>query len=163
MNKDKLRTLIAGIVVLALYHLIVFLVPFAHTTAFWLSYGFTLGAFLVSGIALFIAFLKKGDARSQFYGFPIARIGLIYLIAQLVAGVVFMALGCYIPWWVLVIVYALGLGVALLGLISVEAVVDHIKAQDVQLKKDTTLMRTLQSKMRQLVAIRDLPELKALA
>jgi hypothetical protein len=62
-----------------------------------------------------------------------------------------------------ILLFALGMGAALLGLISVEAVVDQIQTQDVKLKKDTSLMRNLQSKVIQLAAQSDNAAIKALA
>ena len=59
-------------VLLALYLLLAFLIPFVKTAVFWFSFVFTLIAFGVAAYALYTAFLKKPDARSRFYGFPIA-------------------------------------------------------------------------------------------
>ena len=118
MKKDTLRAVVTALIVLAIYHLVVFLIPFAKTPVFWISYGFSLAAFAVAAMSIYIAFCKNPDARSKFYGFPIARIGLIYGATQLVVSLVFMALGCWTPWWIAVLVYAIGLGAALLGLID---------------------------------------------
>jgi hypothetical protein len=60
-------------------------------------------------------------------------------------------------------VYAIGLGAAVIGLVSAEAVVDEIKTQDVKLKDNTTMMRTLQSKISQLASQTDNAGIKALA
>lgn len=153
MKKDHIR-LLAGLAIgLVLYILVVFLVPFVKTPVFWASFLFTLVAFPIVGAAFYIAFLIKPDARSKFYGFPIARIGAIYGAAQLIASFLFMALGQWIPTWVAVIVYAIGLGATALGLISAEAVLEQIETQDVQLKKDVKLMRSLQSKVSQMISL----------
>ena len=74
-----------------------------------------------------------------------------------------MALGCLIPWWVCVLAYAIGMGVTIVGLVSVEAVVEEIKVQDVKLKKDVALMHSLQSKVNQLAAQSEDVAIKALA
>ena len=163
MKKDMIRTGIALGILLVLYHLLAFMIPFEKTAAFWISYGFTLAAFAVVLASVYIAFLRKGDAKSRFYGFPIARIGIIYGAAQLVVGFLFMALGTYIAWWVAVLVYSVGLGAALIGLVGAEAVVDEIHVQDEKLKKDVTVMRTLQSKVNQMAVNCDAPELKQFA
>lgn len=152
MNKSKIRAIVALVVVLALYNLVVFLVPFAKTATFWWSYGFTWVCFGVVAAAIYIAFIKNPDARSRFYGFPIAKIGVAYGVFQLIAGLVFMAVGQWVPAWVAVLVYAIALGAAALGLISAEAVVDEIRQQDTQLKKDVSAMRAIQSKMGRLAS-----------
>ena len=148
-------------VVLVLYILIAFLIPFAHTATFWVSFLFTLIAFGVVAAAFYIAFIRNSDAKSKFYGFPIAKIGTIYSLVQLIAGIIFMALAALVPAWVAVLVYAIALGAAVIGLISAEAVAEEIHNQDAKLKKDVTLMRSLQSKLNQMAAQCDNPDAAA--
>lgn len=155
--------MVVAIVVLAIYHLIAFLIPFAHTAAFWISYGFTLAAFSVVCASIYIAFVKNPYAKSRFYGFPIARIGVFYGGAQLIVSIVVMALAMWIPWWIPVLVYAIGMGTAVIGLVAADAVVEEIQTQDVKLKKDVTLMRSLQSKVSQIASQTDDIAIKALA
>jgi hypothetical protein len=163
MNKNTVRGIAALGVLLVLYILIAFLVPFAHTATFWVSFVFTLIAFGVVAASIYIAFVKNPDAKSRFYGFPIAKIGVIYGAVQLIAGIAFMALAALIPVWAAVLVYAIALGAAVIGLISAEAVVSEIHVQDAKLKKDVSLMRSLQSKIHQMAAHSEDAGLKALA
>lgn len=163
MKKNTLRAIVAAAIVLIVYNLAVFIVPFAKTAVFWISWGFTLLAFCVVAAAIYIAFVKHPDAKSRFYGFPIARIGVIYGIAQLIVSIVFMALAIWIPWWVPVVVFAVGFAAAALGLISAEAVVEEIQQQDQKLKKDVSLMRSLQSKLGQMAAQCEEPAIQKLA
>lgn len=161
MKKDFVRSALCLGVLLVLYILLAFLIPFAKTAVFWISFVFTLVAFAVTGWALYTAFLKKPDATSRFYGFPIARIGVIYGGGQLAAGLLLMALGKWTPAWLAVLVYAVMLGAGVIGLMSADAVVETIHTQDQKLKKDVTFMRSLQSKTHQLAAQCDSPEVKA--
>lgn len=161
MKKDMIRWGIGLGVLLVLYILIAFLIPFVHTALFWVSFVFTLIAFGVMGASFYIAFIINPDAKSRFYGFPIAKIGAIYGLAQLIAGLVFMALAVYAPVWLAVLVYAIALGAAVIGLISAEAVAEEIHNQDAKLKKDVTLMRSLQSKLNQMAAQCDNPDATA--
>ena len=163
MKKGTLRGLIVALVLFALYNLIAFVAPFVHTAAFWLSYGFSLVAFVVVAIAIYMAFGKNGDAKSRFYGFPIARIAVIYGLAQLVLSFLFMGLAALIPWWIPTLVYAIGLGAAVLGLVGAEAVVDEIRTQDTKQKVNTSAMRALQSKISQMAANCDDAAIRALA
>lgn len=163
MKKDTIRGSIGIGVLLILYILIAFLVPFAKTATFWVSFVFTLIAFCVVAASIYIAFVKNPDAKSKFYGFPIAKLGVIYGVVQLIAGLIFMALGVWIPVWVAVLIYAIALGVAAIGLISADAVREEIQRQDVKLKKDVSFMRNLQSKVCQMATQCDAPELKRFA
>lgn len=150
MKKDTIRFGLTVAILLVLYLLVVFLIPFAKTPVFWLSFGYTLAAFAVAGAAFWIAFLRHPGAKSRFYGFPIAKIGAVYWLAQLIAGLLAMALGSWIPVWLAVLVYTAALGAAAIGLIAADAMADEIHAQDDKLKKNVTVMRTLRSQVSQL-------------
>lgn len=150
MRKDTVRFGLTVAILLVLYLLVAFLIPFAKTPVFWLSFGYTLAAFAVAGAAFWIAFLRHPDAKSRFYGFPIARIGGIYWLAQLIAGLLAMARGRWIPVWLAVLVYTAALGAAAIGLIAADATADEIHAQDAKLRKNVTVMRTLRSQVSQL-------------
>ena len=150
MKKDTIRFGLTVAILLVLYLLVVFLIPFAKTPVFWLSFGYTLAAFAVAGAAFWIAFLRHPGAKSRFYGFPIAKIGAVYWLVQLIAGLLAMALGSWIPVWLAVLVYTAALGAAAIGLIAADAVADEIHAQDDKLRKNVTVMRTLQSQVSQL-------------
>ena len=161
MKKDMIRWGVGLGVLLVLYILVAFLLPFVHTAIFWVSLLFTLIAFGVVGASFYIALIKNPDAKSRFYGFPIAKIGAIYGLVQLMAGILFMALAALVPAWGAVLVYAIALGAAVIGLISAEAVAEEIHNQDAKLKKDVTLMRSLQSKLNQMAAQCDNPDAAA--
>ena len=152
MKKDTLRALIGLAVLWVLYVLVVFLIPFVKTATFWVSFLFTMIAFVVVAASIYIAFCKKPDARSKFYGFPIARIGVIYGVVQLVLSLLFMSLSRWAPVWLTVLACAIALGISVIGLISADAVVEEIHIQDEKLKKDVSLMRGLQSKVNQMAA-----------
>ena len=163
MKKDTLRGIVVLAVLLILYVLIAFTIPFAHTATFWVSFMFTLIAFAVVAASIYIAFIKNPDAKSRFYGFPIAKIGVIYGVVQLAACIFFMALAGIVPAWVAVLVYAIALGAAVIGLVSAETVVEEIHIQDAKMKKDVSLMRSLQSKISQLASQTDDAAIMALA
>ena len=163
MKKDTFRWIGSLGVLLVLYVLVAFLIPFVHTAVFWVSFVFTLIAFAVVAASIYIAFIKNPDAKSRFYGFPIAKIGVIYGAVQLLTGIVFMALATIVPAWLAVLVYAIALGAAVIGLISAETIVEEIHIQDAKLKKNVSLMRSLQSKVNQIAAQSENAEIKALA
>ena len=92
LSKGKFQTILILAIVLAAYLLLAFVIPFAKTAVFWLALVFTLAAFGVQLYVLKLSFTKGKDARSKFYGFPIARIGVVYLIVQIVLSFLFMPL-----------------------------------------------------------------------
>ena len=153
MKKGSIRWIGVLGVLLVLYIVIAFAIPFVHTATFWLSFVFTLVAFAVVAASIYIAFIKNPDAKSKFYGFPIAKIGAVYGLVQLILGLIFMALAPWAPAWLAVILFVIALGAAVIGLISADAVVEEIQKQDIKLKKDVALMRELQSKVNGIVGL----------
>jgi protein-S-isoprenylcysteine O-methyltransferase Ste14 len=150
MKKDQIRGIVVLAILAVVYSVVVFLVPFAKTAVFWLSYLFTLVALVGAGYAAKTAF-QQGNPQSKFYGFPIAKLGVIYFIIQLVLGLVFMGLSKIVPLWIPVVLYVVLLGAAAIGLIAADATREEVQRQDVQLKKDVSAMRALQSKANALV------------
>ena len=145
MSKNKLRFYIVVAILFVVLSVIAFVLPFQKTVTFWLSY-----AFAAIAIALQIyAYPKAFDGptvKSKFYGFPLARVSTIYLIAQLVLSLIFMVASKWVPAWIPVVLFALLLGAAAIGFIAAEGVRDEVERQDVVHKANVTTMRALQSK-----------------
>ena len=151
--KNKIRTWIVLAIILVVYSVIAFALPFVHTAVFWLSYLFAVVAIAVQVYVLHTAFMKEQSVKSKFYGFPVANVGFFYLVAQLVLGLIMMALAAKIAVWIPVVLYVILLGVAAVGFIAADAMHDEVERQDVQLKKDVSVMRGLQSKVNGIVGL----------
>lgn len=155
MKKNTIRWWVIWAVMLVVYNVLVFAVPFPKNAVFFVSWGFTLLALGVQVYVIRIAFYQEDGAKSKFYGFPIAKIGVVYLFAQVALSLVFMALGLAVsvPVWVPLVLYVVLLGASAVGLVSAEATRDEIARQDMKLKKDVSHMRALQSKMAAMVRL----------
>ena len=164
MSKNRVRLYAALAILLILVSVIAFAVPMERTAVFWLSYAFAVIAIAVQAYSYPKAF--GGDSvRSRFYGFPIARVTTIYLILQLVLSLAVMLLSgaaqVAIPTWAAVIVYALLLGLTLIGLITAEGVREEVERQEAEKPKKTETMRGLQNKAAAMAASCENPELKS--
>jgi len=146
MQKIIVRWWAAWGVVLVVYHVVVFAIPFAKTPVFWISYLFTLAALGAQIYVFRTAFAKGAGVKSRFYGWPIARVGALYLAVQIGLGLLLMGLGRIVPVWAALILYVLLLGAAVIGFLSTGAIRDEIDRQDAKLQRDVSCMRTLQSK-----------------
>lgn len=145
---------VALVIALVIFVLIAFLVPFPRNGVFWTGFIFGVIAILAQAPIWMIAFKGTESARSKFYGVPIARIGTIYLIVQLIMSLIamFLAWVPVIPAWPFIMVFLIILGVVALGTIAADVTRDEIERQDVQIKRDVSSMRELQSLGRSLVA-----------
>ena len=147
MNKNVTRWWIVLGIVVVVYNVLAFALPFPKTAAFAVSYLFSMMAILAQIYVIRTAFCQGEGVKSKFYGFPIARIGLIYLAAQVVLGFLFMALGLLfpIPLWLPLALYVVLLGAAAVGLVAADAAREEVVRQEVRAVKDVSLMRGLQA------------------
>ena len=148
MKKDIVRLRVLLAVALAVYHVVIFALPFQKNGVFFISWIFTLIAIGAQVYVVRTAFYSGESAKSKFYGFPIVRIGVAYLAIQLVLGMAFMVLGgiAEVPMQIPIVLYIVLFGASFVGFISADAMRDEIERQDVKLKKDVHNMRMLQSK-----------------
>lgn len=160
-KKDYLRWLASGAILLFIYLIVVFLTPFKRTRIFWISFGFTILSFFILEISEYLTLVHHGDARSRFYGFPILKIAVIYGVVQLILGLIVMIFESIIPVKLILIVYSVLFGFAGLGLIATESVMDQIQNQDANLKTHVFQMRSIQSKVNQMVSMTDNPEINS--
>ncbi len=144
MTKQTVRGVLVPVILLAVFSVIAFMIPVPKNTVFWIGYG--CGAFaILFQLYIFKSSFGREDARSRFYGFPIARLGIVYLVIQLVASVAEIAVSESLPAWVAVILNVLILAAALIGCITTETMRDEIEKQDTKLKRSVSNMRELQS------------------
>ena len=155
MKKNTTRWWVILAVLLVVYNVIVFAVPFPKNAVFFVSWLFTLAAIGMQVDVVRTAFYRGEGVKSKFYGWPIARFGVMYLAVQLALGLVFMALGftLAVPVWLPLVLYIILLGVLAVGLIASDAMRDEIVRQDTALKRDVTCMRTLQSKAASMIQL----------
>ena len=144
MSKNKTRGVITLVILLVVFSAIAFVIPFPKNIVFWIAYLFGIFAILFQ-VYMFGTSFGKESARSRFYGFPIARLGVYYLATQLIVSIVEIALSKVFPVWLVVILNLLILAFALIGCITTETMRDEIATQDAMLKKSVFNMRELQS------------------
>ena len=158
MNKNAIRWWVVLGVVLVVYNVLAFALPFPKIAVFAVSYLFTMIAILAQIYVIRTAFYRGEGVKSKFYGFPIAKLGVIYLAVQLIAGLVFMALGLIVPVWLPLALYVVLLGIAAAGFVAADAARDEVVRQEVKLEKNVSRMREFQAKGRALVALNKVSE-----
>lgn len=158
MKKNAIRWWVVLGVVLVVYNVLAFALPFPKTAVFAVSYLFTMIAILAQIYVIRTAFYRGEGVKSKFYGFPIAKLGVIYLAVQLIAGLVFMALGLIVPVWLSLALYVVLLGIAAAGFVAADAARDEVVRQELKLEKDVSRMREFQAKGRALVTLNQIPE-----
>ena len=148
MKKLQNRTLLVSAIALVVYLAVALAVPFPKTPAFWIAFAFGLIAIVAQVCVMRTAFDGEETVKSKIYGFPIARIGIIWLIVQIVASFTLMGLGFAfpVPAWASIVVCAVVTGIFAVGLIGADVARDEVERQDEKQKQTTTVMRELQAK-----------------
>ena len=92
MSKNLMRFYISLGIIFVVFTVISFVLPFERNSVFWIAYLFGVLSIGVQAYIMPHAFQQGSSVKSKFYGFPIARVGAIYLAAQLVVSVICMTL-----------------------------------------------------------------------
>lgn len=160
MKKNLVREIVLAALALAVFLVLALVIPFEHTKLYWTAFAFSLFAVLMQIVTIGLAFHKGETYKSKFYGFPIARLGVIYLIVQMLLGFLGMALGDRVPLWCGALCYVLLFAAFVVGLVGADAARDFVEAQDEKVKVAQGSMLLLQSKAAALAGACDDAETK---
>ena len=100
MKKNKSISFLMLSIIFAVYNIIVFVGPFLKVITFWGSYGFTVLAFIISGIVLHAAFKRMRNINDAFLRIPAVGISLQYISVQIIISLICMSLTIFQPWMV---------------------------------------------------------------
>ena len=156
--KKIVKLVIIVLVTFALFVLLSLMIPFERSNVFWLSFAFGLAALASQIYVFYTAYKSDHPVKSRFYGYPIMRVGLVYMYIQIPLSFIFMALGFAQfdvdeIFWIPLTIYLILLGFFIVGLLSTEMVRDKIEAQDDALKAKTSAIRALSGKMANVTAM----------
>ncbi len=167
ISKNKLMYLAVIVLLLGLFNLIAFLIPFEKSISFWIGYGsITLSAF-ISAVVLYFIFDKK-EMKSRFYGVPLIYVLISYLVIQLIVGIVQMVIPDF-NYKIAIIINAIILVVSLIGLIGLTAGKDEIERIDKKVKEKVLYIKEIEVKLEGVIsntkdqdALKELRKLKDL-
>lgn len=134
-KKNKSFIFIYGIVAVT-FILLYSIIPFQKPGASWVMFVFSVLAIIVSCGVTIYSFGKDEPLMSKFYGFPLFRIGVLYVAVQLGTSLLVFVLGSFftLPAWIGFIFSLIFLGFAAIGIIvadNVKDVVEEIESNTV--------------------------------
>ena len=150
--------LILGILFI-LVGVIAFAVPTAKTAAFWISYAFTVIAFAAQIIIWKAALGRSESLKSKFLGLPVLHIGIVYLVVQVVALIVFLSIPT-LPIWSAVVACAVIAGVSAVCMIASDVGRGEIDRVSAKVQEKTFYIRELQADVEMLEEQEQNPEIK---
>lgn len=143
ISRSKGLSLLTVFIILALYNVIAFVLPFEKGGMFWTAYGFTMAAIILAAGVGFYALGREG-LRSKFYGWPLLSLVWRYLIAQVILGFLEMVL-VFIPFQYAFALNATLLGACLIGLIAIDVSTEEINRIDKKIKEKVVYIQSLQA------------------
>lgn len=158
LTKSKTGFLMILVIFLAIFNVLAFVAPLQREGSFWVGYGFTMLAMVLSFVASGYAF-RGESAQSKFYGLPFVVVLSIYLAIQIVVGIVCM-LFSPIPLWISLIVSILLLAWCLVGLIAYDLTKDEVERIDRDIKQKAFYIKSLQADVEGMAAKTDDPLLR---
>ena len=155
MNKKQKQAMIMlGIAVIVLT-VIVFVIPLHKGSTFWVAYIAELLAIGLQIPVFKLAYDNADGLKSKVLGFPIFRVGYIYLIIQTIASVILFALGGIFesfPVWVSVILCILIVAAAIICSIAADIARDEIVNLEKVQRIETSFIKEMRVKSQNLVS-----------
>lgn len=137
-NNDKnFKSLLAIYAIILVVVVTLFVaIPFKKITASWISFAFCVISIVLGFFITIFAFKNDGKLSSKVYGFPVFKVGVIYVIAQFCVCLVVCILGIFIviPSWIVLIISIIMLAMSAIGFIATDS------ARDILTKMDTSIV-----------------------
>jgi|GEM_PF-194876 len=142
----RIKELVIFSIIIISYNVLVFVIPFNKDACFYWSYIFAMIAIFGFATCWFYAFDKDTTLRNRFLGFPIFKIGIIYLGLQLLYSTGSMIKTTFYPMpaWIVVVPSMILLAVAITKVLTIDIVRDKLRSISHKQQVDTTFIRMLQ-------------------
>ncbi len=134
MTRKAIGRIIPVIILLVAFNVFTFTIPVLRTKGFWIAYAFGRFASLYRLYGISEVCSKK-NAKGVFYGFPVARLGIYYLLIQMAASVTEIIMARTTAGRVAMLVNGLIFAFPVIGFITTVTVRDEISRQEKKQKK----------------------------
>ena len=162
MKQYKYAWVIWGLALAAVL-VLMFLIPFVRTAAWWIAAGCTVLMFGLCAFAFLKAFQSDVSLESKLLGWPIFQVGYTALFVQLVVGFIFMGIASFCPVWVAVIGEMLVFTVTGICLTVKDAARQEITGSEQTVKDQTAAWKAIRARAAAIAAETNDPEMKKVA
>lgn len=150
MKKNSTKGYVILGIIFALISIIAFAVPTMKTATFWIAYVFTAIAIVAQIVIWKNALGKEDTLKSKFLGLPVVHVGIVYLVVQIVAFAVFVAVPT-LPIWSAIVACAAILGFSVIFMIAGEAGRGEIERVEAKVRKKVFFIKELQADVELLI------------
>lgn len=107
-NKSKFLPLFIGIMLIAIYNILYFCIPFNRelsSSSFWICYVFTILFILIATFCWYFSFNKE-QLKSNILGITIFKASCSFFLIHLVFNIIILILGSFIaiPSWICIVI-----------------------------------------------------------
>ena len=134
-KSSKIRIVLVALA-LAAFTAVFFSIPALRIKRFWFAYGCGVFAILWQIYAIIVTDGKK-DTKDRFYGFPTARLGLYYLVLQVTASILEIAI--FPDPWVVLVINVLLLAFPFIGFITTRTLRKELARQAAKAKAEAAV------------------------
>lgn len=149
-------------ITLAVVIVLMAIIPFVRTTAWWVGAICIIAMFGVCALAFYRAFGKEG-MESKVLGWPIFKVGYTALIAQIIVGAVIMGAAAFCPVWAAVIAEVIVFAVASVGLTVKDAAREVVTQSETKIEDKTAAWKAIRARANAVAAETGHPDIKKLA
>lgn len=145
LNKNNIKSIIIFIIVLIIYNAVFWSIPFKHDGTFIGAYIFGTVAILAQIAVLWFAANGATTLKKKIYAFPIVRMGVIYLVVQLILSLVFSVLTTFVenmPVWIVCVISVIVLGVFTILILLTDTTRDEIIEIEEEEERQTAQVKT---------------------
>ena len=142
-NKRRNAFLAIHIIIAVVYSLLFALIPFPKPAGSWLMFVFSLIAIAGSCGCSLYAMGRNDSLMSKFYGYPVFKIGIGYMLLQLGLSIVVYSIGAFfnVPYWaglLLSVVTAAAAGIGMIAADSAHALIEQADQQELATTQNIT-------------------------
>lgn len=139
MYKKNVSIMAVYAIIFVVYNILFWVIPFPKNTASIVVYIFSLVSIIAALGITYIAFKKGNDVKSKLYGFPVFKVGIMYMTIQILFGVIICIAGCFteVPVWISVALSVILAGLVGVGVIATDNARDIVEKQEAETAKKT--------------------------
>ncbi|NLT10297.1 MAG: hypothetical protein GXY08_12475 [Ruminococcus sp.] len=145
MKNIKSQSIAIILIIAAVFSAFAFLIPIEREGVFWIGFIFGLVSILIQIPVFGFSFPQESQLKSKVLGYPVFRIGIIYLVIQMIlSGILFFAGdGGDFPVWLALLLCIIVLAGALVFGITANMAREAISNMETVSKADTRMMKSL--------------------
>ena len=143
MKKNSSKGYVILGILFILVSIMAFAVSSAKTTVFWISYAFTVIAFATQIIIWKVAIGRSESLKSKFLEFSIVHVGIVYLVVQIIALIVFLSIPT-LPIWSVVVACTVIAGVSAVCMTASDVGRSEIERVSAKAQEKTFYIKQLQ-------------------